>query len=533
MASKSSLNDGRAFDFASWPPKLSPEQLNELVSTASAYSLAHGLLYLPPGYPLDSPPPQAAIHAPLSLVPSPFPRDLFESAKRLQTIYNVLYSRIAMNIPFLDEVMGAEQGVGRVDDFIGELWRGWKRLRDEGKLPQPLHLGLFRSDYLLHIPGDQKPSLKQVEFNTISISFGCLAQRVAELHRYQLAATSYFDSSPYLQRDNFPPNESISGLAEGLATAHKAYVSQGGNPRSKILFVIQPGERNVFDQKWLEFELLEKHSIHVLRQTFDDLITSAKVENETLTVSSTTEISVVYYRSGYMPHEYPTPAHYTVRLILESSKAINCPTIALQLAGGKKVQEVLTRPGVVEKFLPEFSAEQIAELRGSFMDMWGLDEDSQDAVGSTETGGQGKSEPLGTTKARKEFASLVLKPQREGGGNNVYKDDIPAFLDKLPPEEREAWIAMRLIEVPQGVRGWLLRAGSVGYSSDTLSAHNAVEAEVVSELGIFGWALFGKDGEKEKIEEKEVGWLVRTKGKDSNEGGVATGFSVLDSLVLV
>ena len=32
---------------------------------------------------------------------------------------------------------------------------------------------------------------------------------------------------------------------------------------------------------------------------------------------------------------------------------------------------------------------------------------------------------------------------------------------------------------------------------------------------------------------KEVGWLLRTKGKDSNEGGVAAGFSVLDSLVLV
>jgi glutathione synthase len=30
-----------------------------------------------------------------------------------------------------------------------------------------------------------------------------------------------------------------------------------------------------------------------------------------------------------------------------------------------------------------------------------------------------------------------------------------------------------------------------------------------------------------------VGWLVRTKGKDSNEGGVATGFSVLDSVLLV
>jgi glutathione synthase len=58
-----------------------------------------------------------------------------------------------------------------------------------------------------------------------------------------------------------------------------------------------------------------------------------------------------------------------------------------------------------------------------------------------------------------------------------------------------------------------------------------VKAEVVSELGIFGWALFGgKDG---GVEEKEVGWLVRTKGKESDEGGVATGFSVLDSVLLV
>lgn len=79
------------------------------------------------------------------------------------------------------------------------------------------------------------------------------------MHRYQLSATNdYFDSSSYLKRDNFPRNDSISGLANGLAVAHKAYIEQGGDPKSKILFVVQPGERNVFDQKWLEYELLEK-----------------------------------------------------------------------------------------------------------------------------------------------------------------------------------------------------------------------------------------------------------------------------------
>ena len=41
-----------------------------------------------------------------------------------------------MDEEFLDEIMGAETGVGKVDDFIGQLWTGWKRLRDESGLVQ-------------------------------------------------------------------------------------------------------------------------------------------------------------------------------------------------------------------------------------------------------------------------------------------------------------------------------------------------------------------------------------------------------------
>jgi glutathione synthase len=93
-------------------------------------------------------------------------------------------------------------------------------------------------------------------------------------------------------------------------------------------------------------------------------------------------------------------------------------------------------------------------------------------------------------------------------------------------KEREAWIAMELIVPPEGTSNYLIRAGGGGTSTEGV----AVRAEVVSELGIFGWALFGGQGE---VREKEVGWLVRTKGKHDNEGGVAAGFSVLDSLVLI
>lgn len=159
--------------------------------------------------------------------------------------------------------------------------------------------------------------------------------------------------------------------------------------------------------------------------------------------------------------------------------------------------------------------------------MWGLDADGDtlpDAPPLTSEGAN-EPEPAGTRKARAESEKLVLKPQREGGGNNIYRSSIPAFLSALPAQERPAWIAMRLIQPPRGVGGYLVRAGE--------GSKGLVRSEVISELGIYGWALFGKVKEEVTVKEREVGWLVRTKGEGTDEGGVATGFSVLDSVVLV
>ena len=232
-----------------------------------------------------------------------------------------------------------------------------------------------------------------------------------------------------------------------------------------------------------------------------------------------------------MPSEYLTSAHYDTRFLLERSSAIKCPSIALQLAGGKKVQQVLTQPGVLESFLANeskygrevLSEAEISEVRGSFMEMWGLDVSEDMLTPDVEANKAGKEE-FGVRKARGSAMSLVLKPQREGGGNNIYKEAISPFLDKLPAKERQAWIAMQLIQPPNS-GNYLVRAGSVDSESQV-----PVKTSTVSELGIFGWTLFGGD---QVMAEQEAGWLVRTKGKESNEGGVATGFSVLDSLLLV
>jgi glutathione synthase len=188
------------FSFAEWPPVVTDGQLETLTLYATTYALSHGLLYLPATTPQPSVP-TSAIHAPLSIFPSPLPRRLFDRAQKLQKLYNILYARIAMDHSFLDRVMGGVEGVGKVDDFVGTMWRGWKGLRDENGVVQvsyllrkclmllimedkPRQLGLFRSDYLLHAPSaNSSVSLKQVEFNTISSSFGPLSERATGLHR--------------------------------------------------------------------------------------------------------------------------------------------------------------------------------------------------------------------------------------------------------------------------------------------------------------------------------------------------------------
>ena len=63
------------------------------------------------------------------------------------------------------------------------------------------------------------------------------------------------------------------------------------------------------------------------------------------------EISVVYYRSGYSPDDYTSKKEWDVRKLIELSLAIKCPTLALQLAGCKKVQQVLVDENVLSKYL--------------------------------------------------------------------------------------------------------------------------------------------------------------------------------------
>jgi glutathione synthase len=60
---------------------------------------------------------------------------------------------------------------------------------------------------------------------------------------------------------------------------------------------------------------------------------------------STYDISTIYSCAPYTPSDFPASSYYDTRFLLERRRPIKCPSLPLQLIGGKIVQEALSRPG--------------------------------------------------------------------------------------------------------------------------------------------------------------------------------------------
>ena len=430
----------------------------------------------------------------------------------------------------------------QVDDFLANLWKIHIAVKKEGYV-QDLSLGMFRSDYMLNTPDNAPPSLKQVEFNTISSSFGGLACKVADMHTHLATYPAPHHSLAYPSHPLFnspsessnirtvghpPPNEAIQTLTAGLAAAHEAYGPSKCTPALPhcVLFLVQDAERNVFDQLALSDHLHSHHRVPSFRLPASKILTYTSIPSKESSPSrpliytppssphTQYEVTTVYFRALYAPTEYDTPTYWAARHHLERSAAIKCPSILLHLSGSKKVQQVLTsRPpdtDHLKAFLPNHTSTALDSLRSTFAPQYSLSTPNS----------EGTALALNPSTAQNH----VLKPQREGGGNNIYRTNIPPFLNSLPRDQWKQYILMELIHPPASAKNTVLRSDG-----------QVVSGNVISELGIFGTCLWrNRVGDKlpEILHNEEGGYLLRTKGKDSDEGGVAAGFSSLDSLIL-
>lgn len=451
--------------------------LSVLSEDAKDFALHKGIVMRTLDLPKD-----ARVPVPFCIVPSCFPQKLFDYAVELQQHINYLLYTIAHSKEFLQECLASTI---ETDEFTANIFKIYEAV--EKRNNQQPSLGLIRSDYLMNHDSEDV-GIKQIENNTIAASFGGLSPSVRDLHEHILEKLGVKDFDCKM-----PFNDSASDLAKGVVMAWDYYE----NKSAAVLFVVEEVTTNIGDQRAIEYAISELESqIEVLRCTFAELRTHLKVLDNKLYVKEK-EVAVVYYRVGYMPEHYELQ-DWETRLEIERSHAIKCPSVGLHLAGTKKVQLCLAQPGMLERFLP---CEVADKLRRVFASQYSLDMD--------EAGDQAVE--LGMANP----SQFVLKPEREGGGNNKYGEDLRSFLQEIgSTQQRQAYILMERV-IPPVVSNCIIQSNKAPQP-----------CSITCELGIYGVIL----GSGDKIYYNyNAGHVLRSKATSSNEGGIVAGFGALDS----
>ncbi|XP_011706691.1 PREDICTED: glutathione synthetase-like isoform X2 [Wasmannia auropunctata] len=433
---------------------------------------------------------------PVTLLPSSFPRKPFLTVKNVQTLLNELIHKVAHDKEFLTSSL---KSTVQADPFTAKLFHIYETVYKKG-FSQSISLGLLRSDYLLH---DDGCKIKQVEINTVATSFAALATVTSEYHKYILGELGYRKKAC----EQIPENNALTGFCKGLIFAWELY----NNPEAIILFIVEDVTYNISDQRLHEFEIRQLcPKIKIIRRSLTSLaLEGVKLGPNKELIVSNMVVAVVYYRSGYELEAYPTEKEWEIRMLIECSCAIKCPSVQYHLAGTKKVQQSLAQPSVLKKFLKDDAS--VAKVQEIFTGLYTLDfnDDGEKAV------------KMGINDPNK----FVLKPQREGGGNNVYNENIRTWLNSMKEsQERTAWILMDRIYPPLQ-KNYLIRAAEESSLED-----NADLSDIITELGIYG-VIVGDSNEI--MLNKQVGHILRTKISSEDEGGIVAGVGALDSPYLI
>ena len=460
---------------------------NETIENTIELAKLYGILkYLPDGQ---------LTHAPFSLSPYKISAADLQEMTELTAPFSELMISISQNWDFLEHHL---EPIAKIDPFL-------RMLMDcrTDEITQSKQLLVQRNDFFLikdehkktGQAGDSPESnfaesaLRQVELNTVSASFPFLITQISHLHRYLFKQN---------QLPEIIPNNPLSPVVDAFAKAVRDY----GSPDGVMLLISQPSEGNRFDQLGLEQLLWDEHKISTVRKTLADVFEGGCLRQGHLVLEGKT-VALSYYRAGYTPDDYRTIEAVKGRQLIESSSTIQVPDLQMQLAGMKKIQQVLTRPEILSNFT---SDETSKHLLKTFAEMHTLDEIIETPGGEMQAAEWVSGNP----------ENYVLKPQREGGGNNYFGSEIPKILKTIRQDEQNAYILMEKILAQT-------------HSAVLVVNGRAERLTSVSEVGRYG-ICFADNGVLKS--NKDAGYLVRTKAENINEGGVCAGFACLNSLVL-
>ena len=432
-------------------------------------------------------------HIPIMLTPSPIPKNIYEKIFFYQIAFNKIIIKLSNDQNFLEKVLAP---ISEKDDFVKKNLEISKKLVNyEHK--QKIKLGIFRNDYLFD---KNQNFLFFTEYNTIASSMGTFSDKIKKFYSY--FSQKYPENFKKFSEKEIPTEafDNIEKFAESMHEAIKLAFPQQYK-ESIIVFIIQKNENNIFDQYSLSDELYNKYKISSTRMTLEEIKAKCvQDENGNLTLDKRL-ISLFYFRAGYTENDYPNGESWKGRELIELSTAIKVPDINTFLTTFKIFQYELSKPKILIHYCQsELIINDILRFFGGIYNIRDMSpENVKDLL----------------NKIKTDPDKYILKPMKEGGGNNITGEKLKAI---IPGEGEEISDLIKNSVIVDKIESYV-HEGLV-IRNEKLKVQNSI-----SEYSIYGIIL---TNENNFIINKSVSFLVRTKEKESIEGGIIEGAGAID-----
>ena len=413
-------------------------------------------------------------HVPISLTPSPIPRNLFEKIYFYQIAFNKIYNKLSNDQAFIEKTL---EPISLKDNHIQKLLEiSKKSINNEKK--QKIKLSFFRNDYILD--KDQK-FLFLKEFKTNCCNFEFSFTNIL-LNFFNYYSEKYKkDFSKYKDKNvEIPQNKGneIEKFSDAIIEAIKLAFPQDYKS-SNILFIVNE-EQNKYDfhLENLRNELFNKHQIRSYKLLLNEVNTKITKDEEGNLLKDGNKISLVYFNS-MDKNDFKDEDSYKALEFIELSKAIKVPDINTYLSSLKIFQYYLSKPDIIMHY--NHNELIINDILRFFGGIYYLPDKSKEERNDL------------FEKIKSSPDNYILKSNEEKTGDNL-KQIINSIGEGDLPDELVNGIIVEKYNSPE-------------HESVIIKDENSKIEKVVSEYSIFGIILMN---ENNLVINKSVSFLIKT-----------------------
>ena len=413
-------------------------------------------------------------HVPISLTPSPIPKNLFEKIYFYQIAFNKIYNKLSNDQAFIEKIL---EPISLKDNHIQKLLEiSKKSINNEKK--QKIKLSFFRNDYILD--KDQK-FLFLKEFKTNSCNFEFSFTNIL-LNFFNYYSEKYKkDFSKYKEKNvEIPQNKGneIEKFSDAIIEAIKLAFPQDYKS-SNILFIVNE-EQNKYDfhLENLRNELFNKHQIRSYKLLLNEVNAKITKDEEGNLLKDGNKISLVYFNS-MDKDDFKDEDSYKALEFIELSKAIKVPDINTYLSSLKIFQYYLSKPDIIMHY--NHNELIINDILRFFGGIYYLPDKSKEERNDL------------FEKIKSSPDNYILKSTEEKTGDNL-KQIINSIGEGDLPDELVNGIIVEKYNPPE-------------HESIIIKNENSKIEKVVSEYSIFGIILMN---ENNLVINKSVSFLIKT-----------------------